>query len=144
MPKIRKVCIVCGKEIWLNPGQIRQGRGKYCSSECQHQAQSKQVARQCEWCSRDFWVKSYLVKRGYGKFCSAECYGLSRQKRQMRICEICGAEFIRRDCAVNRGKGRFCSIECKAIWWSSVSSGENCPSWRGGKSFEPYPCSFNG
>ena len=46
-----------------------------------------------------------------------------------RICEACGKEFFTDRDKIKRGQGNFCS--------------RNCVSWIDGRSFEPYPPSFN-
>lgn len=32
--RIYKKCLICGKDFWIRPFQVREGWGKYCSSEC--------------------------------------------------------------------------------------------------------------
>lgn len=35
-----RICLICGKEFYAIPGNIRKGKGKYCSKKCYGKARS--------------------------------------------------------------------------------------------------------
>lgn len=108
-------CEVCGKEFYINAWQVKNAERRFCSKECRG-----------KWHSKTFVKERAAAWRG----------GISEQVKQ---CEICDREFITLDSRRAEGYGRFCSREC----CNEYLVGENAPNWHGGKSFEPYPASFN-
>jgi len=63
--------------------------------------------------------------------------------RVKQVCKMCGCNFKVYPSRPPTGKGVFCSKECLAEWQSIHYAGEGGPQWLGGKSFEPYPPTFN-
>ena len=72
---ILAVCGVCGKEFNTTTYRIEDGRGKYCSKECQNKKKSKtnRVTLNCENCGKEFTVPLSRYNRGKVKFCGIEC-----------------------------------------------------------------------
>ena len=68
-------CLVCGKEFDTTINRIENGRGKYCSEECQKKRNSKTniVTLNCEYCGKEFTVPLSRYKRGKVKYDSMEC-----------------------------------------------------------------------
>lgn len=97
----------------------------------------------CESCGKDYYVKRYNSE---SRFCSSKCYGASQigvkkekddNKYTKNICLVCNNEYEVISCHSHRSKT--CSNECSRKYRSTISSGENNPSWSGGLSRMPYP-----
>lgn len=92
-----------------------------------------------------------ITKQGYRdrKYCSHKCRAEHWRGKNSpsykpesyikKQCLFCGKEFITRPKYTNKGLGIFCSTKCA----SDYRTGDKNPSWKGGKSFEPYPPEFN-
>lgn len=110
----------------------------------------------CEICGAKFEKDPHIIKRGWGRFCSNKCRGRwqsenlsganSHNWRGGKIqvsCKMCGKKFEVDPNIVKRGSGKFCSTLCHGQWMSENLIGINSHNWLGGKSFEPYPSTFN-
>lgn len=150
--------------------QLEKGYGKFCSQKCHGQWNSEnrtgenssgwkggKVACECKSCGKSFEVPRIKIKKGYGKFCSPKCCGrwISKVKvgekapgwkggKITRECTVCDKGFKVARWRIKNGTGKFCSHGCRGRWQSENKTDENAPVWRGGKSFEPYPLTFNG
>ena len=149
-----KECEICGKEFEAYPSKVKKGWDRFCSVSCASKAKVMQAGyslkkrKRCAVCGRIFEYKPSKEKNGNPRFCSIECTTEWRRTQRGKqngnwrggkttfICEQCGRKFER---YAKRSIFRFCSRECYFLW----KSGENCYQWIGGKSFEPYPPSFN-
>ena len=72
-PKIKKVCVVCGKEFEVHP--CRKNVVKYCSILCLYKR--SKILKKCIVCNKDFFVAPSSKNR---KYCSKKCQGISIQK----------------------------------------------------------------
>lgn len=95
-------------------------------------------------------------KKAYGYFfCSETCKGEYRSKlirgenhpkwkpRIETACAYCG-ESLTITATRNRLYAKsFCNVACQGKWISENKVADNNPNWRGGKSFEPYPITWN-
>ena len=79
--KIKCICKECGKEFYVNPCVLKNGRGKYCSKKCKDASQAgetnplrKKIKRVCEVCNTVFFVMPYVLRDGGGKYCSSDCF----------------------------------------------------------------------
>jgi len=147
--KVKRTCVVCGKsfEIW-QAWLKRPGDGKYCSRECADKGRHTGEVLTCEVCGKKFYAPKNRL--GTQHFCSKKCMGIAMSQKQNgtdnpywrggqqeRKCEYCGKTFLTYG---YRGTNiRFCSSECD--YASREADGNS--NWRGGKSFEPYPMTFN-
>lgn len=143
-------CVVCGQLFTANPCKLVIGR-RYCSRRCFTQAQSTtRTVKNCAWCGKEF-----MARTRSRQYCSVSCSAYGRPARpngsaspQWRggpitcHCTQCGMEFqrCRASCTTQR---TFCSRSCCAQWVSENLVGDKAPRWLGGKSFEPYPTTFN-
>lgn len=116
MSKIERNCIVCNKVFVTSHGRINQGKGKYCSHECQRLGRRKGEIKNCLQCDKKFYAPLSETKRGGGIFCSPECgHEHIRNRpgqRVTRICEQCGQQFQTWFSRIEAGVGRFCSESC--------------------------------
>jgi 5-methylcytosine-specific restriction endonuclease McrA len=102
--KIKKNCLICGKEIGVFPSRIKEGKGKFCSVKCYAEWQSKNRMGQ----------KAYNWRGGKVK----------------KECIVCGKEFFvipaRKDIRLT------CSRKCQHKYHSLYLRSERNPNWKGG------------
>ncbi len=130
-PSIKCICARCGDEFYRYPSTI----GKFCSCSCS--SGKPKIRCVCQRCGKEFYVYQSHIKKGEGKYCSRQC--TSGEKPIDRVCLVCGKTFLEYSYAIKKGRGKYCSHECRHI----AISGEGSPTWKGGKSFEPYCIKFN-
>lgn len=114
MPKITRICEVCGKEFqWSDcASNKKKNGGRYCSKKCKGIA-SRLPISECEWCGKEF-------QQTYNQhmFCSAECGNKSRNAKRktgkMCVCKQCSTVFYAPKCRSEEAK--FCSIACANKW----------------------------
>jgi hypothetical protein len=143
---VDRVCEQCGKPFQVTIAKFNDGGGRFCSAKCSGLNRRKQIPCECPVCGLTFQRRPSQVRGG---FCSPKCAGraLAAKPKEQQInwkggpqmvsCQQCGRDFPVHRCQI--GKVRFCSVECSAV----ARSGENSRWWAGGKSFEPYPPTFN-
>ena len=95
---VMMVCEVCGKEFTVKVSAVKNGRGRFCSRECQGKWMSE---NQCGENSPS-WKGGKVAK----------------------VCEVCGKEF---SVFPSQSHHKFCSRECHEKWQSESRSGENHP-----------------
>lgn len=158
-------CAICGKELKRLLSRNKGIENIFCSRECQGKWRTAflkgenapnwnggSLIKTCENCGTSFTVVRSVSELGKGRFCSQKCYWASLSEAMAgdknyfwqgaeinKNCEICNKPFKTFECHVKAGHGRFCSKDCYNIW----NIGINTPNWQGGKSFEPYPPTFN-
>jgi hypothetical protein len=156
---VSKICPVCEEQFKVTPA--RKDTARFCSVKCANKGLSLDRRGEnnpawiggktkivCEVCGKERLLFPCLAKEQ--RFCSQECKGIWwaqqqggesntcwRNAKLLRICKTCGGEF---EAYVYEGFPKiYCSPEC----YQKTLGGPNSPSWRGGKSFEPYPPTFN-
>jgi len=122
----RKKCPECGKEF--------SSVSRHCSQKCAGRAKSTVKEKKCISCGEDF-----KPHEESGKYCSLTCR--DKGKRQSKRCLYCASFFEVHRSVLRRGglAGSFCSKTCSDRYMVAARN----PNWKGGKSFEPYPESFN-
>ncbi len=153
MPFVK--CLNCGKEFYVPPYKIREGKGKFCSMKCYSEYLRKtglrkgennpswkggKVKKICLNCGKEFHVKPARADKA--KFCSLKCYGEWKSKyhtgenspnykgKIKKVCPVCGREFYVYPYQAKTAK--FCSKECRSR--RIIKKCLNC-----GKEFEvPY------
>jgi 5-methylcytosine-specific restriction endonuclease McrA len=142
---VLRQCELCGAEIKIPARQAVQGYGRFCSRSClaksrvgTHAAhwQGTAVTRTCKTCKRDFQVEANQIARGRGVYCSRACAETAVE----RTCASCGTTFKVKPALL--ATRRFCSLACRYQWQTTLTR-EHAFNWQGGKSFEPYPLTFN-
>lgn len=80
MPSV--ICKVCSQEFHIKPSHLKLGWGKYCSRNCQAQAQFNGKLVKCFICSKDIYRSKVNLKRSSsGKyFCNKSCQTLWRNQ----------------------------------------------------------------
>lgn len=142
--KIEKVCEFCKKTFYVHP--CRKDIARFCSFSCRSKFThpKKHIFKTCSFCGKDFEIKDGQAKRA--KYCSRACsskanIGVGENSRfwnggqKPKICKSCGKEFL----AKWNNPSKYCSFTC----YTNYSVGERSHAWLGGKSFEPYPPTFN-
>lgn len=163
---LTRVCEVCGNEFTITASVVEAGRGRFCSLVCKDQWQRTNAPRgsehpqwnsvklTCDTCGAAIERAPATVKAH--NFCSRKCQGQWQSAHRTgesganwrggpvtATCEQCGESYTVPVSEVDDGKRRFCSFRCKGEWQSATIIGPAHPLWLGGKSFEPYPPTFN-
>lgn len=166
-------CRYCGKTFRTFKCKIRDGKGKYCSKKCYHDATRTQQKIVCEFCGKEFLAYQCKIKLGR-KYCSNRCQYNARIKDDIEAkCAFCGKTFYYSS-KYRKHPHKYCSISCFAHASmpgrkqpescrlklrilkmghtvsketrdkiSKAKQGEKSSTWRGGTSFEPYCPKFN-
>ncbi len=122
--KVKKTCEVCGDTFYLYPSEIEEGKGKYCSRECQNEGMKNRETYTCPNCGEEF--KAIISERKYNnKYCSRECYLEDAKDRVKTECDNCGKEIIKRRTQFERTENHFCSDLCKYEYRSDDRSIDN-------------------
>lgn len=102
---LKRVCPICGKEFETTEKIIANGRGKYCSRECQFASMKRQVEVKCSICGKTFPIKqSKVATNKTGVFRCPECTE-QRIRKNDKICPVCGKPF-------HHSKLKYCCKEC--------------------------------
>ena len=128
-----KVCNYCKKKYKSCPAR----NIKYCSEECQHNAQRRRIIKKCKLCGTKLEIIPSRIKGGKGLFCSKDCYSkwmsINKRgrnhpgyKREKRLCKQCNKEF---EIKPHR-KDKFCSVGCGHKFLSENRKGKNNPYWK--------------
>lgn len=82
-PKMKRICIICGKEFTRFPSQIKgKKRGLFCSKSCAMKARTGKKAAAwcggridciCQTCGKHFKKSPSIIEMGQGLFCSLHC-----------------------------------------------------------------------
>jgi hypothetical protein len=154
----------CGGEKTVRTGDLISGLVKSCGcmahpkGEANHKwTGGKNIEVMCAnpGCNNTKMVYP-CHKKAYGHFfCSDKCKGEYRSKvirgenhpkwkpRIEVSCAFCG-ENLTITATRKRLYGKsFCNVDCQGKWISENKAGSNNANWRGGKSFEPYPTTWN-
>lgn len=145
-----RTCEVCGKTLIKRQKRFcsNKCRGLWACGENNPAWAGGKVKIICGVCGkeREFFPSRAKEQR----FCSEKCKGIWwaeqqkgenntcwRNAKSLCICERCGKEF--EEYVYDATPWKFCSKECHL----KSLGGSNNPNWRGGRSFEPYPITFN-
>jgi len=92
------------------------------------------IQKSCKACGEEFETYPSTDK----DYCTQDCYlsndNPNEEQKLVISCENCGIEFKRIPSVANRGEHNFCSYECTHEWESTNRTGENSPTWDGGRS----------
>lgn len=139
-----KFCEHCGKEFHVDG---KHKNRKYCSEECKKLGRSNYECRinekgekeykneyTCELCNKTYtnWNPRHYLRR----FCNS-C--LSQHKSDLFInkikttCGYCGKEIEVIPSRFYENKYCYCNTKCMAEHYAQIYTGENSPTWNGGK-----------
>lgn len=123
-------CTHCGESYRVKPSKV--DRTKYCSKECQADAQKRQVVLLCVYCEEEYTIKQSQSETS--KFCSRECKDTYKRERPNPAvpCSWCGDTVERRKSVIEQYENHFCDDECMGKWRSRNVVGEDHPQWKGG------------
>jgi len=136
--------------------QLRNGYGKFCSRQCDHEAHRKYAKPAERVCARDACEEPFTptgsnVHYGWGKFCSNRCSALSTSAHQKRkgdtvTCEQCGKAFWRYDCEIKTSERLFCGLSCanKYRWKNNIAISDDVVSLISGRARQKWKGRWNG
>lgn len=145
-------CRYCGTELRRIKAHVERNKNHFCDYDCywkwMRDGNAKRgednslwtggkVAVECSYCGKELMRKKSRVERYGHQFCDMNCR--DKYNRRVVVCDNCGRVFERPVYRVNLDGRNFCGAKCRGEY----QTGENHPLWEGGKSFEPYPISFN-
>ncbi|WP_371503538.1 endonuclease domain-containing protein (plasmid) [Kitasatospora sp. NBC_00374] len=108
--RVARTCLQCGTGFEMKASRAEQGKGRYCSVDCQALAEGS-VYRPCRGCGKTFRVVRSVAERGWGSFCSQACTA----RRVERSCRVCGKGFSVKASVADDGRGFYCSNTCRHI-----------------------------
>lgn len=104
-------CDFCDCDFEVLPYRLENENIRFCSSECQHEAQKNRVSKICRSCGDLF--ESVVSKEQ--EYCSWDCRNEGIKRRTESICSWCDSSFEH-----HKSDGReFCSVDCTEKWFSS-------------------------
>lgn len=121
--RIFKICPVCGKEFSRRKSQ----ESTYCSMECAGIAKRK--VNTCNRCGKvldNFWAK-------YCPECLKQVKHELFYNRVLVKCTYCGKKLLVIPARARNSQNCYCNYECMAKDYETRFSGENSPTWKGGK-----------
>lgn len=146
---IVRSCEICSSTIKIKPSHAKKGFGRFCSRKCWGVWKSRnQIGRKssrwqgggikktCQHCGQEYETAPY--RAGDSNYCSYRCSNQGRKTKIKANCDYCNTPIEIYPSHLKHSR-HFCSGGCMYKY----QSGPGCPSWRGGKSFEPYPPTFN-
>jgi len=73
---VKKICVICGKEIFVKASHVERGWGKYCSKKCQAEGQKKGKWIECDYCGKRIYRTPRDFRKSKSKkfFCSVKCH----------------------------------------------------------------------
>jgi hypothetical protein len=83
MPKVERVCELCGESFWVYPSSIKWFPSKFCSLACAGKARRNKISRTCERCGKQFIAERWIVKSGGARFCGWACANQGRVKKPL-------------------------------------------------------------
>jgi HNH endonuclease len=132
-------CEHCQVPVRVVASKAKRQERIFCSKKCfgLHSTANKSYLKECtcKGCNKVFSIRQDHP----GIYCSLACYRQHEVKKHGVNCDWCGQEFILHNYRIQSLQYRFCSKDC----YRKGYSGERHHGWCGGKSFEPYPSSFN-
>jgi endogenous inhibitor of DNA gyrase (YacG/DUF329 family) len=146
--KIEKICQKCGKTYSVHP---YRSASKFCSISCSNAPgndkgkgswKGGKVEVKCPVCGKK---QLKYPSQAISPCCSRHCGREWRKSKNRRVvtCTNCGDKYTVHLSRAIRSELQFCSRRCMGEWSTVHFSGVNSANWRGGKSFEPYPITFN-
>ena len=72
-------CFICDKQFYAYSGQLKYGRGKYCSKECQTIGQITKILKKCKTCNKDILVRPSRMNENDNNYCSRKCLGIDQR-----------------------------------------------------------------
>lgn len=140
--RIIRVCPNCQKEFET----LKSNARVYCCKECYTEHKKSTNKIQKEGSSKSIYKK--VIKPGicercggptlnqWSKYCP-DCLAVAKHerfyKRVKTTCSYCGKELEIIPSVFKKNKHNYCNTECMAKHYAEIYTGENSPTWKGGK-----------
>jgi len=154
LSKQEYTCPVCDEDF-VKRRSNSKGEKTFCSREC-HQEHTRKTGIgdmslsgehvECETCGEEIYRHPYQLEEDDRHFCSRECKNKGIQGdghhywnggKTTVECTVCGSDLERYPKQAEKYDRHFCYEKgCRYEWISENHSGEQHPSWKGGK--KPY------
>lgn len=96
---VSRKCSICGRIFQIPFSRLADGRGKFCSRNCQNNwCRSHRLSRKCSWCKSAFPVTLYKWNEGR-RYCSKKCSLAARSRHRMDPEYL--LSYIKKHCAVD-------------------------------------------
>lgn len=124
-----KTCDWCGNSFSID---YTTKNNMYCSKECRHNAaMERRVTMSCEQCGKNIEWRPYKVR--FCKSCRSKFMSTSQIDRVATTCGYCGASINVIPSVYAKNTYCYCNAECMAKHYALIYTGENSPTWTGGK-----------
>lgn len=126
-----KTCEWCGKDFEIDCNSKSK---KFCSDQCKKDhVRANREKYYCERCGNEIIYEDRVYKK---KYCN-ECYEVVKKEpkldRVITHCGYCGKELSVIKSRFNSNKFCYCNTDCMSKHYSEIYTGENSPTWTGGK-----------
>lgn len=136
--RVQKPCKYCGKIMEIIPSDKREFCDKNCFNEylkLEHDKNIDNYDYHCKICNAKISPQNgRLYER---EFCSRECYSVYLSQihtNKVHVnCGYCGKDLEVIPSKVDKREKIYCDVKCMAKDYSARFSGENSPTWTGGK-----------
>jgi len=118
-------CVVCEKDFYKPPAEIKRYPIHCCSVECRAENNKKQETKVCDFCGEKIIKPQSLFKNRKNFFCSESCHNKWQSKKEIVKCDCCEKRFEKQLSLINRSRSNFCSISCKSKSVAKMSYVEN-------------------
>ena len=126
-----KKCEWCGDSFEID---YRTKNKKFCSEKCLKKYwESKQTKYYCEACGKEISYTGRHYKRRFCDKCLPKHRSESQRNRIKTNCGYCNKEIYVIPSKYKANKYCYCDEKCMAKHYAQIYTGENSPTWTGGK-----------
>lgn len=128
-----KTCEWCKKEFEID---YTSKNNKFCSKECREQSRTqlqKKPKYYCQQCGKEILYSDKIYPRKYCNDCYITARAKTQSKRITTSCSYCGKELSIIPAVYKQHKNHYCNVDCMAKYYTEHYTGENSPTWTGGK-----------
>jgi len=153
----------CGGEKAVRTSDLLGGGVKSCGCQLRrtgkdhHAWKGGKIEVRCAnpACNKILRRREYQIRLYRDSFCNAKCMAAvhlagktgelnARYVERVEVpCAYCGKNLKKTPNYTRLYARSFCNVACQGKWISENKAGSNNANWRGGKSFEPYPVTWN-
>lgn len=147
-------CSWCDKEIVVCNFELNRSNNHFCDKKCQGLFKRNKIDIKCSNCNNDLKTYPSRINSQNNCFCNSKCMGEWMSKNLLgennpkynsikTTCCYCSNEIVVKNNQFIMYNSHFCDKICYGKWQVKNRTAESNFNWRGGKSFEKYPVSFN-
>lgn len=119
--RVVKICPICGKSF----EDLKSSKKVYCSKQCFGISIRKQNT--CNVCGK-------VLDNHWAKYCPECLHSIKSQTNRVCVtCAWCGKELNIIPSVYTKFHNHYCNVECMANYFAENYTGENSPTWKGGK-----------